>query len=76
MLRYWEKKGVVLIVRILSVILQVVTVPTVLLFVLTVPTVLLFVVQYFKQDTQCMYKRNIEARSCHHCCRGQTMSVI
>ena len=65
MLQYWEKEGVVLIVRFISVIPP----------VLTVLTVLLFVVQYFKQDTQCMYKSNIEAHSCHLCCRGKTMSV-
>ena len=41
--------------------------------ILQVPAVLLFVVQYFKEDTQCMYKRNILARSCRHCCRGQTI---
>ena len=47
-----------------------------ILQVLTVLTVLLFVVQHFNQDTQCVYERKIEARLCHHCCRGQAMSVI
>ena len=28
-----------------------------------------------KQNTQCMYKRNIEARSRNHCCSGKTISI-
>jgi len=25
--------------------------------------------------TQCTYKRNIEARSCNHCCHGKAVSI-
>jgi hypothetical protein len=28
-----------------------------------------------KQDRQCTYKRNIEARSCNHCCSGKAISI-
>jgi hypothetical protein len=27
------------------------------------------------EDRQCIYKRNIEARSRNHCCRGKAISV-
>ena len=27
------------------------------------------------QDRQCTYKRNIEARSCKHCCRGKAIRI-
>jgi hypothetical protein len=30
---------------------------------------------YKQQDRQCIYKRNIEARSCNHCCSGKAMSI-
>jgi hypothetical protein len=29
----------------------------------------------FKQDRQCKYKRNTEARSRNHCCRGKAISI-
>jgi hypothetical protein len=28
-----------------------------------------------EQNRQCTYKRNIEARSWNHCCRGKAISV-
>jgi hypothetical protein len=28
-----------------------------------------------KQDKQCTYKRNLEARSRNHVCRGKTISI-
>ena len=28
-----------------------------------------------RQDTQCTYKRNIEARSSNHCCSGKAISI-
>jgi hypothetical protein len=28
-----------------------------------------------QQDRQCMYKRNIETRSCNYCCLGEAISV-
>jgi len=28
-----------------------------------------------QQDRQCQYKRNIEERSCNHCCGGKTISI-
>jgi len=27
--------------------------------------------EFLIQDRQCMYKRNIETRSCNHCCSGK-----
>jgi len=36
---------------------------------------LLYITQsVVKQDRQCTYKRNFEARSCNHCCSGKTIS--
>jgi hypothetical protein len=29
----------------------------------------------YKQDRQCTYKRNIEARSCNHCCSRKAKSI-
>jgi len=28
-----------------------------------------------QQDRQCTYKRNIEERSCNHCCSGKAISI-
>jgi phosphopantetheinyl transferase (holo-ACP synthase) len=32
-------------------------------------------IETFRQDTQCTYKRNIEARSRNHCCREIAISI-
>jgi hypothetical protein len=32
-------------------------------------------VMYRRQERQCTYKRNIEARSRNHCCRGKAISI-
>ena len=32
-------------------------------------------IKIFKQDRQCMEKRNNEERSCNHCCSGEVITV-